>query len=279
MSKIALIVGNVSFDCLNNEILQGGPPHFQIPILLAAGWQVDVLTNATADYSFYSHPKLQIIYNDNSKTTTFEYQEYLNQERELVVTQATPQIQLHSDLRQSYDAIIISGIIGEINLQLLQELSKLSQLLLVDMQSFARIMDETGKIHLVENNNLHEILKYCSIVKGSIIEISKLNEIQFELSKTIADKIIIRTNGKESIECLDHGKLSTIELQPLAGRVYDRGAGDVFLASFTYAYYTTRNCQDSIIFASNVTRTVIANPNQPTIRKFQKIMFEFLGEL
>lgn len=223
-----LLVGHVCIDLRFDRKLLGGPPMYQIPYLLANGWSVDVLTSAASNYPFYSHPNLQWFITPSVQTTTLVHynvkQDMPGQDDRIqIVKEEAAQLALSSHLRKNYDAIIVSGIIGEVSLSILKELRLKTDHLIVDYQSLSRNIEESTK-KLTFSPPILSNLR-IDVVKASAAEFSKD-------SKLLVDLLLI--TDYRHVDITKAGEHTRHHFQDTNDIVVkdSTGSGDLFLAGF-----------------------------------------------
>lgn len=275
----ALIAGHISLDHRNGEILLGGPPLYQIPILESFGYEIDVLTsfnpNSLNTEKLYPNVKF---YNKKSKyTTTFLFnkkvdQRHVDDDRTLKLLKKAKRIQL-PDLKlvqKEYDIVIISPIVSEISKNAIIGLSKIGKISYFDLQGLVRNFHENGEVYQILNKNKFRwILSNIDVIKASRSEISDLS-----LSQNPNDSVLIITDGGNKLEILFKNERKSISLSKAENVKDDTGSGDIFLATFA-ALYTKVKLTKALHYAHEVAKLnlkTIGIPNQDTIKNQIKLL-------
>jgi hypothetical protein len=238
-----LLIGNLSIDKIhiNNKIIQnlGGGPYYGNKALSYLGIKTKIISSCGEfDINNIKDDNFSIIdiFNEN------------NNEEYGIVSKYSGQIDynlLKKDLDS--DLIIISTIFEDISIETLSKIRNESNAIIaLDMQGFMRNKDINKKI--VKNKINLDFLKYVDIVKFNNNELSmQFNDDSYinslEKIKNQGPKIVILTKGKEGVEILDNGlyKFSGEEIKA----EHFVGAGDMFLAFFSYFYVSTRDTEIS----------------------------------
>ncbi len=275
----ALIVGHISLDHRNNEILLGGPPLYQIPILESFGYEVDVLTsfNPVSLDAKKLYPNVKF-YNKKSKyTTTFQFikktdKEQVGDDRTLKLLTKASRIQL-PDLKliqKEYDIVIISPIASEISKNAILGLSKIAKISYFDLQGIVRNFHDDGEVFQKFNENkFNWILSNIDVIKASKSEISDSSQLQ-----NPTDSVLIITDGGEKLEILSKNKKNLISLEKTKHVDDDTGSGDIFLATFA-ALYKKIKLPKALHYAHEVAKlnlSTIGIPNRENIKNQMKLL-------
>ena len=112
-----------------------------------------------------------------------------------------------------------------------------------DAQGFIREIDQNGNVLHSKDFPWFKLERWFDIIKGSDEEIKE--------PSTFPNFIFIRTRGNNPVQIWHKGTYMEFPLEQMPEyKIIDTtGAGDSFLAGFSYSYYKTRNFEQSIKFA------------------------------
>jgi|BEDMetMinimDraft_2_1075160.scaffolds.fasta_scaffold00020_3 Sugar kinases, ribokinase family len=157
--------------------------------------------------------------------------------------------------KRGFDMILLTPILNEINLDQLEIIKNSSKMIAIDVQGLCRKV-KNGKVINDYNEIFKHYIEYFEILKAYSNEIFYLTrQNDFEKSiNSILDKgckiIIITLGEKGSLIFTPKNNLFINSYSPT--KVVDpTGAGDVYLAAFTYYYLKTKDIKSSIKFASS----------------------------
>ncbi|MCS7116880.1 MAG: PfkB family carbohydrate kinase, partial [Nitrososphaerales archaeon] len=162
-------------------------------------------------------------------------------ERELYLQARCEDIQVTQLESLSFDGMIISPIVSEIDLDFLQKASKASPIIYLDPQGFLREFDSDGKCYL--RTPKYEVEKWANIIKVDSEEaffITGQKDLT-QASLTLRRKginIVIATS-KQSVLLFDEKNGYKIPI-PEVKVVDTTGAGDIFAGAFVTTYLKCR---------------------------------------
>ncbi|MFV2016776.1 MAG: hypothetical protein ACC656_15195, partial [Candidatus Heimdallarchaeota archaeon] len=152
----ALLAGHISLDIRGGKKLLGGPPLYQIPILQAFGFKIDVLTSyAETDVDLTSkYPSVNFFVIKSECTTMYQFKsnkisQDVDDDRQLVLKSKAMNITLKDldQLSSNYEVVIVSPIALEFSLNVIEELSKLGKFTFFDVQGLVRRFDSEGLVY------------------------------------------------------------------------------------------------------------------------------------
>ena len=245
-----LVIGHVTFDIIDGQKVLGGPPNYQLPILLNEGYEVDLVTSATKDYPLIQHPRLTIYNIETDFPTIFSF-EFLDQARNnrrlRLLSKAAPLSIPDEIFKRTYDAVITTPICNEITLKEVKRLKPTTSLLVCDIQGFVRSIGPDGSITHKKNLPWNELLETFDIIKASQEELEML-------PKGTWKSMLIRTHGDKPTEVY-YGD-QRLEFKPPQidpSEIVDAtGSGDIFLVSFTMKYLKDRSIDLAMRYAQQI---------------------------
>ena len=265
ISMKGLIIGNCSIDNKNGMNQKGGPAIYQLPIFLALGVEVDLLTSVEGGYIKNIHGFNNIYNLKTDKTTSFKFGKNNRKERRLKLIQKPINYTFHkipnAIFENNYNFVIFSGIAGELEIDFINKLisSIKSENYILDLQSIVRRIDENGevKINKIEMEDLMKLQKF-DIIKGSDMEINLFEIIEKNAGKDFKNKILIETTNKGVINYLKNTiKKFNFDIVPENNIIDDTGSGDIFLACFSWMFIRTKNIEHAINFAHRVSSNLL----------------------
>ena len=260
-----LIIGNCSIDNKNGIIQKGGPAIYQLPILLALGVEVDLLTSVEGEYIKNIHGFKNIYNLKTDKTTSFKFGVNNKKERTLNLIQKPINYIFHKIptviFENNYNFVIFSGISGELEIEFINKLiSNLkSEIFILDLQSIVRRVDENGevKINKIKMEDLMKLQKF-DIIKGSNMEINLSEIIKKDPGTHFENKILIETTNKGKINYVQNTmNIFNFKIIPDKDIIDDTGSGDIFLACFSWMFIMTKKIEESINFAHRVSSDLL----------------------
>lgn len=160
-----------------------------------------------------------------------------------------------TDIPEGYKdsrAFYVSPIADEISADVLREVKREDNIVMLDPQGLFRKIGEGGKVEVVPRGDLGDFLKYVDVVKIGKDELSALKGPPMEALKELAEmgpKIVILTQGAKDTLVFSGGSIANVKVMKVD--VKDpTGAGDVFGAAFLSRYLDTQDSVDSARFAS-----------------------------
>ncbi len=168
------------------------------------------------------------------------------------------------DYRDSL-AVLIGPILGEVSLDEIKELPRnFSGLYFCDPQGLLRNADESGRIYHEKVEGIEAALGRFDIVKPNELEAKVLTGIDCrkdpyraaEIIKSWGPRIVIVTLAE--LGSIIHDGRNFIDIPPYEIDLVDAtGAGDTYMAGFTFEYLRTKNLRKSGCFASCVSSIMI----------------------
>lgn len=260
-----LIIGNCSIDDKNGRTQKGGPAIYQLPIFLALGVEVDLLTSVDDEYVKNIHGFKNIFNLKTDKTTSFKFGINNEKERRLKLIQK-PINYIFNKIpnvifENNYNFVIFSGIAGELEIDFINKLISYlkSDYYILDLQSIVRTVAKNGdiKINKLENEILQNLQEF-DIIKGSDMEMNLSEIIEKNSGKNFKNKILIETTNKGVINYLKNTmKKFNFDIVPENNIIDDTGSGDIFLACFSWMFIRTKNIEHAINFAHRVSSDLL----------------------
>jgi sugar/nucleoside kinase (ribokinase family) len=173
------------------------------------------------------------------------------------------------DIDPSYyedsEAVLIGPILGEVSFESIRQIRKgFDGLFFCDPQGLLRGADETGRIYHEKPEGIEEILGQFNVVKPNELEGKVLTGIDcrqdpYEAARVIKSwgpNIVIVTLAELGSIIYD-GK-QFVNIPPYQINLVDStGAGDTYMAGFTFEYLRTQDLRQSGCFASCVSSIMI----------------------
>lgn len=292
-----LIIGHISLDHKDDSILSGGPPQYQIPILLGYNVQsVDVLTSCQDTKLFPESAKLNIINIPSDETTTYGFtKSEVGEGEDRVLTllaKAKPIEMEHLELleKSEYDLIIISGIAREISIEFIERVRRKfpSAFIALDAQTLARSF---GGNNVVQTRQLSSdvISKVATIIKNGVLKGSNTElplSDKLELETKLPNKFtIIRTNSGDDVEVFQRDTSYVISIDEITEKMIldSTGSGDIFLASYCVELLNLKTIdketiQEAIKIAHEITKQHLLVLGIPSFTKSEIILDYFHSE-
>jgi len=168
---------------------------------------------------------------------------------------------LYSDSR----AVLIAPILGEVSLEQIEDIRKnFDGLFFCDPQGLLRDADDTGRIFHEKRDGIEQALGHFDVVKPNELEAKVLTGIDCrknpykaaEIIKSWGPKIVIVTLAELGSVIYDGREF--IDIPPYEIDLIDAtGAGDTYMAGFTFEYLRTKDLRKSGCFASCVSSVMI----------------------
>jgi sugar/nucleoside kinase (ribokinase family) len=198
---------------------------------------------------------------------------------------------LEFDIFMDSQAVLIGPILGEIPLSEIAHIRKnLKGLFFCDPQGLLRSADADGRIHHSKPDGIERIISLFDIVKPNELEAKVLTGIDcrkdpYEAAKIIKSwgpRIVIVTLAELGSVIFDGGGF--IDIPPYKIDLVDAtGAGDTYMAGFTFEYLRTKDLRQSGCFASAVSSIMIEQVgpdfvmNEVEVRRRQEVLLERKG--
>lgn len=159
---------------------------------------------------------------------------------------------------QDSKAVLIGPILGEILFREIRSIrERFDGLLFCDPQGLLRNVDENGRIYHEKVDGIEDVLGICDIVKPNELEGKVLTGIDcredpYEAARIIKSwgpKLVIVTLAELGSIIYDGNEF--INIPPYAVNLVDAtGAGDTYMAGFTFEYLKTNDLRRAGCFAS-----------------------------
>jgi hypothetical protein len=264
-----LLVGHISYDIRQGNQILGGPPLYQLPVLVPKNIEIHVITS-THDISRLPKYNNCSFFNVSSqKSTTIEFKETNHtdnkdtDDRYLRLLDIASPITAEdiADLADpTYDIVIASPIVGELVKNSLEKIASLSTNSFLDMQGIVRKIDDNGSIsNSFRAKDLLWALKTYSCVKISRSEFPDANTFQND-----ARSLLLVTHGGSGFDLYQGSLLTHVSTKPENQIIDATGSGDIFLATFAYYSYF-RSQMDSILIADSYARKNLKNTGLPPL--------------
>lgn len=283
--KTALLVGHISLDHQGDQVLLGGPPLYQAPVLLANHYEIEVVSS----FNPLIGPRIPEIIVDSIKfitipsefTTTFEFIFTENDqglhERSLRLKQRAARINydiVKDRLKSKYDVVIISPIADELDLNDIESFRILGKKSSIDLQGLIRYFGESDIATNVRiEENLEWVLNRFDVVKTSEAEIA-----DFRPKINYGDSILLITRSGNGVEVISEQFTEFIPTTKISKFVDDTGSGDMFLAGFMISEQQELKYREGIIerinYADKVARLNLQNkgiPSEEIIKKIKEL--------
>lgn len=278
MKSGILIVGHVSEDFRNDKILRGGPPLYQLPIILASNINCHVITSAAAEFNFPDHENLSLYHIPSMRSTCYKFEEIAKHEeithsdrRKLRIMSIANNLEYNNFshiLKESYQAIIIAPIADEISKDDMELICQRSKMNLFDIQGLVRKFNSSGEVyHSLDKNDFNWALDTFNVIKASK---SELGDVSIENPYS---SLLIVTNGGKDIEIYTEGRkeIVSIEFIPESKIIDDTGSGDIFLAVLSIAL-DKLSVKESIRYADKIAKSQLKQEGIPNINKIKKLL-------
>jgi len=166
---------------------------------------------------------------------------------------------------QDSEAVLIGPILGEVSFDNIRKIrSNFSGLFFCDPQGLLRGADQSGRIYHEKPEGIEEVLGLFDIVKPNELEGKVLTGIDcrqnpYEAARIIKSwgpKIVIVTLAELGSIIYDGERF--VDIPPYQIDLIDStGAGDTYMAGFTFEYLRTHDLRQSGCFASCVSSIMI----------------------
>jgi len=172
---------------------------------------------------------------------------------------------LDPKLYSDSQAVLIAPILGEVTLEQISEIRKnFDGLFFCDPQGLLRDADDSGRIFHEKRDGIEQALSNFDVVKPNELEAKVLTGIDCrkdpyraaEIIKGWGPKIVIVTLAELGSVIYDGSEF--IDIPPYEIDLLDAtGAGDTYMAGFTFEYLRTKDLRKSGCFASCVSSIMI----------------------
>ena len=160
---------------------------------------------------------------------------------------------------------MVGPILGEVSFELIKEIRRnFDGFFFCDPQGLLRDTDETGRIIHEKPKGIEEALSAFDVVKPNELEAKILTGIDCrqnphgaaKIIRSWGPKIVIVTLAELGSVIYDGRKF--IDIPPFGVDLVDAtGAGDTYMAGFTYEYLKTKDLWTAGCFASSVSSIMI----------------------
>jgi len=172
---------------------------------------------------------------------------------------------LDSNTYSDSEAILVAPILGEVSFDLIKEIRRnFDGFFFCDPQGLLRDTDKTGRIIHEKPKGIEDVLGAFDVVKPNELEAKILTGIDCrqnphraaKIIKSWGPKIVIVTLAELGSVIYDGRKF--IDVPPFEVNLVDAtGAGDTYMAGFTYEYLKTNDIRTAGCFASSVSSIMI----------------------
>ncbi len=185
-------------------------------------------------------------------------------------------------------AVLIGPILGEISFETIKEIRKnYKGVMFCDPQGLLRNVDLSGRIIHEKKRGIEEIIGLFDIVKPNELEANVLTGLDCrrnaykaaEIIKSWGPKIVIITLAE--LGSVIYDGYQYIDIPPFETDLVDAtGAGDTYMAGFTFEYLKTGDLKKSGCFASAVASIMIEQigpdfvMSEKEIRRRQEILLK-----
>jgi sugar/nucleoside kinase (ribokinase family) len=213
------------------------------------------------------------------------YDDFGNRHLDLL-GRADPIAAVSDDLLKSAEAVLVGPILKEISFDLIRDIRKrFDGLFFCDPQGLLRGAGEAGRIYHEKPDGIEEILGLFDIVKPNELEAKVLTGIDCRrdpftaarIIKSWGPKLVIVTLAELGSVIYDGDRF--IEIPPYPVDLVDAtGAGDTYMAGFTFARLAGQSLRESGAFASCVSSVMIeqVGPDfileEVEVRRRQKVL-------
>ncbi|MCB2231629.1 ribokinase [bacterium] len=205
---------------------------------------------------------------------------------------AAPIIELDPSLYAASDAVLIGPILKEVSFDLIREIRRnFKGLFFCDPQGLLRGVDSDGRIYHEKPDGIEDVFALFDVVKPNELEGKVLTGIDcrkdpYQAAKIIKSwgpKIVVVTLAELGSVIYDGKKY--IDIPPYEIDLVDAtGAGDTYMAGFTFEYLKTRgDLRKSGCYASCTSSIMIENVGpdfamtESAIRKRQATLLDMEG--
>jgi len=208
------------------------------------------------DFSFYTKHGIDIkgVSIGGLLTTRFENIYDIDGERKQICKCGVSHI-TSDDIPELYRkarSFYISPITNEVEVELIKQLKREDNIIMLDPQGLFRKITENGRVEIALREDFKDFLKYVDIIKIGKSEASVFGiGVEKILSYLICagPKIAIVTLGNKGCMFSVGDKIETVHCLKVDAKDFT-GAGDVFGATFLATYMDTLNVRESIKSAS-----------------------------
>ncbi len=201
---------------------------------------------------------------------------------------AAPITDINNEWYHNSQAVLVGPILGEISFEQIQEIrNNFDGLFFCDPQGLLRNADENDRIYHESPNGIKNTLRVFDVVKPNEVEGKVLTGIDcredpYEAARIIKSwgpKIVIVTLAELGSVIYDGNDF--IDIPPYEIDLVDAtGAGDTYMAGFTFEYLKTGDLRQAGCFASSTSSIMIENVgpdfkmNETMIRMRQEKLLE-----
>ncbi len=264
MKLDVIVVGHVAIDVnvlpwgIVENVL-GGAPTYAGLALIALKKSVGIVSKVGLDFveafpPVYSRMGMDTegIYVSGERSTRFKNIYNEKGDREQFCEYVAPHI-MPQDIPEFYKmarSFYVSPIANEISVDLLKEVKRDDNLVMLDPQGLFRKVEE-GKVSIIPREDLKDFLKYVDIVKVGKDELKAFKGAPIDVLRELVEmgsRIAIVTQGEKGCTIISEEGL--YEVGSLKVDVKDlTGAGDVFGAAFLAKHLDGQDAVSSAKFA------------------------------
>ncbi|MEM0002422.1 MAG: hypothetical protein QXM43_07375 [Desulfurococcaceae archaeon] len=263
------IYGNPTIDIIKENphseyVEYGGGSYYSSLPLIKRGLSIEV-------YAVYSpavsgHPVAEYIIKQqySSNVNIFKI-EYHGLNRTLSVVDKAPQI-YDWNTHVGFCYVIVNPVLGEVSINMLRRIKLNSLILAVDLQGYLRKI-VNGNIILEYNPDIEVVFELADVIHADLDEYEVISRnlnstnIQVQALKKLRGVLVV-TARPNRIFIITSNKTKIIELNEDYYAQVKTGAGDYFLATYTYYYCKTSDEEESSYLAhEHTTRWLMYRDN------------------
>ncbi len=252
--KSLLILASYTIDKIGGEVRIGGPAFFCSIGADVLSWEAYIIGSLGADFSCKVPYKGYFI--KTPTTIKFEHvYEAAGQRKSRILTREITVINLpriKDMIKKHYSSspIVLSPVMHEFDLSVVEYLVDKYELVAIDVQGFLRKSDKNGHIILAKPNpELLSIINNATIVKASLEEYCVL--------KRKLGRIFIVTLSDRGALLFDREEKKKVYAPAYVVKGDPTGAGDIFISAFTIKYQETMDLAESLSYANALASLLI----------------------
>ncbi len=256
-----VVYGNYTHDLLISQGKEserlGGSSAYISELLRVLGTDYHVVAKAGNDFKYHDHVHKKPIVVE--RPTTFFVNTYMGADR-------TQQVRAVCDPIMPQDVVdarvaVITGTIGDVRPETIREIRNRSEVLLCDVQSMVRRIDEHGNVYPVklEESGYMDVMGLIDYV------IMSDKETAFADARKLGQKVVI-TKDKYGCTIVQGDKSNSVSTEPVEP-VDPTGAGDMFVGGFAYALLKGRDMVECAKFANKCGALALREVGVPHIQQ------------
>ncbi|MEM4346174.1 MAG: PfkB family carbohydrate kinase [Candidatus Caldarchaeum sp.] len=264
------VVGALTVDLIGDEPVVGGPPWYAGIAAHRCGAMVSLISTVGEDFPEYFFREIIEAGLDTSgvKTVkgarTYSFKPVFTESgRRLRLVSQGPRISLEQLEELDADAVIISPVFKELELEHLDAVRRRVERLTVDLQGFVRESGECGEIYLKPLNNTN-VLKYAEVVHCSEEEAQAISmkntpyeALRFMHRHGVGRCLLGVENGLYVMNGDSVMFIQVIDHQRVADTT---GAGDILTGAFTALACQGLSAEESAVRALELVRRSMNYP-------------------